>query len=100
ASVPAEESHSKGVNCANQQFWTCRAKCKDYQLEMQGLVARVKSHREKCQQKQEEVAATEEELDDPGTTATLLASTSTEVSTPLRRIWPATASAAQFGLVK
>lgn len=44
----------------------CRAKCKQCQLELQGLVARLKTHREKCQQTQREMGATEEELDDPG----------------------------------
>ncbi|CAB4066804.1 unnamed protein product [Lepeophtheirus salmonis] len=43
----------------------CRAKYKYCQVEMQGLVARLKFHREKYQQKQQEVGATDEELDDP-----------------------------------
>ena len=41
-----------------------RATCKQCKLELQAIVARLKSHREKCQQLQ--TALSEEDLDDPG----------------------------------
>ena len=41
-----------------------KAKCKQCKLELQGLVARLKLHREKCQQLQMEVS--EDDVDDPG----------------------------------
>ena len=40
-----------------------RAKCKDCSQEQQGIVSRLKSHRDKCQSQPQH---TEEEIDDPG----------------------------------
>ena len=40
-----------------------RAKCKDCSQELQGIVSRLKSHRDKCQSQPQH---TEEEIDDPG----------------------------------
>ncbi|CAB4068516.1 unnamed protein product [Lepeophtheirus salmonis] len=63
---------------------------KDCQLEMQGLVVRLKSRREKYEKKQQEAAPTEEKLNGPAS-----ASTSANTSALLRRSWSAIASSAQ-----
>ena len=57
-SDPVREHFDK-IPSKSGKAW--RAICKDCKLELQGLVARLKNHREKCQQLQ-----SEEDVDDPG----------------------------------
>ncbi|XP_066983752.1 uncharacterized protein [Macrobrachium rosenbergii] len=61
-----------------------RAICKQCKLELQGIVARLKSHREKCQQLQTELS--EEDLDDPESVPITSTSTPLTPKVPQRSV--------------